>query len=213
MAEAARAAGCRRFVHMSAQGARQGPGATAYQTTKAKGEEAVRNAGGLATIFRPSIIVGAGNAPVRTLANLHRWLPAVPVFGRGDFPLQPVWVEDVALAFALAVEQPDVIGTLELGGPDVITYEDFVRAIGRATGHARPVVHVPLPLVRLIVRVFGLLGPAAPITHDQLEMLVQGNATPDNAIDRVFGIRPAPLDHALRFLKGGRDGGRDAERE
>ena len=81
-----------------------------------------------------------------------------------------------------------------------MTYEDFVRAIGRAAGHPRPVVHVPLGLVRAAALGFDPLGPWAPITSDQLQMLVEGTVTPENAIERVFGIRPAPLADALKFL-------------
>jgi len=211
MVEAARAAGCRRFVHMSATGARDEPGATAYHRTKARAEHVVRGSGLSAAIFRPSIIVGPGNVPVQLLARLHRRLPVIPVFGRGDFPIQPVWVEDVALAFALAAERAEIAGTFELGGPDVVTYEEFVRAIGRAAGHPRPLLHVPLPLVRLAARAFDPLGPYAPITTDQLEMLVEGSTTPDNALGRVFGIDPATLEHALRFLAPERRGEGEAK--
>jgi uncharacterized protein YbjT (DUF2867 family) len=199
---AAQAAGCRRFLHMSAAGARDDPGATPYHRTKARAEEAVRASGLPAAVFRPSFIIGPGNVPVGVLARMHRWLPAVPVFGDGRFPTQPVWVGDVALAFALAAERPDLTGTFELGGPEVVSYEEFVRAIGRASGHPRPVVHVPLPFMRLATRAFNLLGSAAPITSDQLQMLVEGSATPKNAIQRVFGIWPKPLAEALGFLRG-----------
>ncbi|MGH2600123.1 MAG: hypothetical protein ACRDJ9_12155, partial [Dehalococcoidia bacterium] len=65
------------------------------------------------------------------------------------------------------------------------------------------VVHVPLALVRAAARVFDRLGPLAPITSDQLQMLVEGSVTPDNAIERVFGIRPMALHDALGFLRGG----------
>ena len=200
--EAARAAGCRRFLHMSAVGARDAPGATAYHRTKARGADVVRAAGLEATVFCPSFIVGPGNIPIRTLARIHRWSPAVPVFGDGRFPTQPVWAQDVALAFALAAERPELSGTFELGGPEVISYEEFVRAIGRAARRPRPLIHVPLPFVRLAARAFDLLGPLAPLTSDQLQMLVEGTPTPNNAIERGFGIRPAPLEEALRFLGG-----------
>ena len=199
---AARSAGCRRFLHMSAVGARDEPGATRYHRTKALGEALVRSAGIDAAVFRPSFIIGPGNLPVRTFVRMHRWLPAVPVFGDGRFPMQPVAVADVALAFALAAERPELVGTFELGGPELITYEEFVRAVGRASGHPRPMVHVPLPLVRVAAGLFGLLGPLAPLTSDQLQMLVEGTATPENAIERVFGIKPAPLVEALAFLRG-----------
>jgi uncharacterized protein YbjT (DUF2867 family) len=195
---AARAAGLRRFVHMSAVGARATPGATPYHRTKWQAEELVRGSGLRHVIFRPSIINGPENVPIRTLARLHRWLPAVPVFGDGRFPMQPVWIDDVALAFALAAEREDLTGTFEIGGLEVLTYEEFVRAIGRASGHPRPPVHVPLLLVRATAAAFDVLGPAAPITSDQLQMLTEGSTTPDNAIERVFEIEPLGFEEGLR---------------
>ena len=201
MLDASRAAGVRRFIHMSAVGARGDADATAYHRTKWEAEELVRKSGLPAAIFRPSLINGPESAPIRTLARLHRWSPVIPIFGDGSFPAQPVWIEDLALAFALAVERADVMGTLELGGPAVLSYEEFVRAIGRAAGHPRPLVHVPLSLVRAGARACDPLGPAAPITSIQLRMLVEGTRTPANAINTVFGIQPLPFEEGLaRFL-------------
>ena len=127
------------------------------------------------------------------------------MFGDGRFPTQPVWVEDIALAFVLAVEQPALTGAFELGGPAVLTYEEFLLAIGRAARHPRPLVHLPLALARAAAGAFDLLGAAAPLTSDQLQMLVEGSATPANAIESVFGIRPLPFEQGLnRFLAPGR---------
>jgi uncharacterized protein YbjT (DUF2867 family) len=196
--EAARVAGVERFVHMSAVGARDEPGATPYHRTKWQAEQLVRASGLSHVVFRPSIISGPESAPIRTLARLHRWSPVVPVFGDGRFPTQPVWIEDVALAVALAVERPALSGTFELGGPQVLTYENFLVTIGRVTGHPRPLVHVPLALVRAAAAALDLLGPAAPLTSHQLQMLVEGSATPANAIESVFGIRPVAFEQALQ---------------
>ncbi|HYT70279.1 MAG TPA: NAD(P)H-binding protein [Gemmatimonadales bacterium] len=190
-----------RFVHMSAVGARDAPDATRYHRTKWQAEQLVAGSGLSHAIFRPSIISGPENAPIRLLARLHRWSPVIPVFGDGGFPTQPVWIEDVALAFALAAEQADRVGGFELGGPQVLTYEEFVLAIGRASRHPRPLVHIPLGLARAAAGVFDVLGPAAPLTGDQLQMLVEGSATPANAIESVFGINPLPFEEGLkRFL-------------
>ena len=194
----ARDAGVERFVHMSAVGARDDPGATPYHRTKWQAEELVRDSVLPYVILRPSLINGPENAPIRTLARLHHALPVIPVFGDGHFPLQPVWIDDVALAFALAAERVELTGTFELGGPAVLTYEDFVLAIGRAAGRSRPLVHVPLPLVRAAAAAFAGLGAAAPLTSDQLQMLLEGSTTPDNAIKRVFGIEPLAFEEGLR---------------
>jgi len=199
--EAARGAGVGRFVHMSAIGARDEAGATRYHRTKWQAEELVRASGLSHAVFRPSIINGPENVPIRTIARLHRWSPVVPVFGDGRFPTQPVWVEDVALAFARAVEQPALAGAFELGGPEVLTYAEFLLAIGRAARHPRPLVHLPLALARAAAGAFDVLGAAAPLTSDQLQMLVEGSATPANAIESVFGIRPLPFEEGLnRYL-------------
>lgn len=203
---AAREAGVPRFVHMSAIGARAGSDATPYHRTKWEGEELVRASGFSYAIFRPSIISGPESAPIRTLARWHRWSPVVPMFGDGQFPTQPVWIEDIALAFALAAENARITGVFELGGPKAMTYETFVRAIGRATGHPRRLAHLPLTLARLAARVFDLLGPAAPLTSDQLQMLVEGAATPANAIESVFDISPLPFEQGLERYLGGRSG-------
>ena len=198
---AARAAAVRRFVHMSAVGARDDPRATRYHRTKWRAEELVRGSGLSHAIFRPSIISGPENQPIRTLARLHRWSPVVPVFGDGRFPTQPVWIGDVALAFALAAERSALGGAFELGGPAAVTYEEFVRAIGRAAGHPRPLAHVPLAVARVAAAALGLAGPLAPLTTDQLQMLVEGSATPANALESVFGIRPLSLEDGLsRYL-------------
>ena len=202
---AARAAGVRRFVHMSAVGARDEPGATRYHRTKRRAEDLVRDSGLSHAIFRPSLISGPENVPIRVIARLHRWSPVVPVFGDGRYAMQPVWIEDVALAFARAAEDPALVGAYELGGPAVLTYEDFVLAIGRAAGAPRPLVHLPLAPARAAARVFDLLGRAAPLTSDQLQMLVEGSATPASAIESVFGIRPLPFEAGLKsFLSPGR---------
>ena len=202
---AAREAGVRRFVHMSAVGARDEPGATRYHRTKWRAEELVRSSGLPHAIFRPSIISGPENRPIRTLARLHRWSPLVPVFGDGGFAMQPVWIGDVALAFALAAERPALSGVFELGGPATLTYEEFVRAIGRAAGHPRRLVHVPLAVARAAAAALGVMGPLAPLTLDQLQMLVEGSATPANALESTFGIWALPFDEGLaRFLGGGR---------
>jgi NADH dehydrogenase len=148
------------------------------------------------------VINGPESAPIQTLARLHRWLPVVPVFGRATFPMQPVWIEDVAVAFALAAERQELRGTFELGGPSVLTFEQFVRAIGRASGHARPLVHIPLDLVRILARAGDPLGPLAPITSSQLRMLLEGSTTPANALEGVFGIQPLGFEEGLRRFLG-----------
>ena len=205
--DAAGEAGVRRFLHMSAAGARPDHDATAYHRTKWEAELAVRAAGLAHAVLRPTLVVGPENVPMQLLARLHRLLPAVPVFGDGAFPLEPVWIGDVTEAFARALERPELVGEWNLGGPDRVTYRQFVEAIGRAVGRPRPLLAVPLAAARLAAAAMDVLPAGlAPITSDQLQMLVEGSVAPDNAIASVFGITPLPLKDALERSLAGRSG-------
>src|SRR5262249_3477922 len=98
----AREAGVKRYVQMSALGAR--PDArSSYHRTTSRAEEAVRDSGLQWTIFRPSIIFGPGDEFISPLAGMIRRLPAMPVPGDGQYRLQPIPVEQVAEGFAQAL--------------------------------------------------------------------------------------------------------------
>ena len=190
LAAAARAAGVPRFVHMSALGARSDAGATSYHRTKAAGEDAVRDAGLPHVILRPALIAGAGNVPLEMMVRLIRFAPAVPVVGDGRYLMQPVWIEDVAEAFAAAVEQADLSGTFEIAGPEPLSWDQMLDRLEAALSVRRVRLHVPLALVRLGALAGQLAPDLAPITPAQLQMLLEGNVTSANAITTKFGITP-----------------------
>src|SRR5205807_1548953 len=139
---AARSARIRRFVHMSALGAR--PGAVSnYHKTKYKAEEYLRGSGLDWTIFRPSLIHGpAGEFMRMEAAWARRRKPPflfMPYFGRGLLgrggagKLQPIYVNDVARAFVEALENAKTIGEIyPLGGPDEITWPQLHRLAAQA---------------------------------------------------------------------------------
>ncbi len=197
---AARAAGVGRFVHMSALGARAEPAASAYHRTKAAGEEAVRNGGIPHAILRPSLIAGEGSAPLRMMIDLVRFSPIVPIIGDGRYLLQPVWIEDVAEAFAVAVERPEITGTFEIAGPDQLTWHQMVDLLEAALAVTRRRVSVPVGIVRFAAHAGMALPELAPISPDQLQMLIEGNTSQANAIQTVFGIRARPFGDVAREL-------------
>src|SRR5256885_10331807 len=132
---AAAAAGVRRYVHMSALGAREGA-RSRYHQTKWAAEEAVRACALPWTIFRPSVIYGRGDGLVSPLVRLVRRLPVVPLVGSGR--LQPVPVEQVAQAVARALGLPAAVKqTYEVGGPDVVTLGELVDLICAELGCPR----------------------------------------------------------------------------
>jgi NADH dehydrogenase len=198
--DAAAAAGVRRYLHMSALGAR--PAARSrYHQTKWAAEEAVRGSGLPWTIFRPSIIYGAGDGFVTLLARMVRRLPVVPVLGSGLARVQPVPVEHVAEGFARAVSLPATEKhAYEVGGPAPVTIPQLLDMIGRAMGRTRVrKVHVPLGLVRPLAEVFHPLS-AFPVTPDQLLMLDEDNACNPAPFYSAFGLAPVDLETSITRL-------------
>ena len=197
---AAREAGVRRFVQMSALGARAEPAATAYHRSKAAGEEVVRSCGIHSVILRPSLVAGAGSPPLRMAIDLVRFAPVVPIIGDGRYRLQPVWIEDVAEVFAVAVERPDLAGTFDIAGPDQLTWHEMVDLIERALAVTRRRIGVPVSMVRFAAHAGVALPQLSPISPDQLQMLLEGNITEANAVETVFGVRPRPFGDVVREL-------------
>ncbi len=204
---AARAAGVRRFIHMSALGTRPAA-ASRYHRSKWAAEEAVRASDRAWTILRPSLIYGPGDGFVNLFARLSRWSPALPVIGAGTSLVQPVAVAEVARCFVGALSQPESVGqTLDVCGPDRLKFTEVLTEILRATGRRRRQVHLPLPLARLQARLLEFIYPtllrqAPPLNRDQILMLGEDNVGDPGPAARLFGFTPAPFRESLRaFLK------------
>jgi uncharacterized protein YbjT (DUF2867 family) len=198
---AAKAAGVRRHLQMSALGT--GPDAgTGYFKSKFRAEQEVRGSGLDYTIFRPSIIFGPKDDFVNKLAGLLKGLPAMPVIGDGEYLLQPISGDDVARCFARALELPETVGnTYELGGPQQMSYNALLDTVARVLGQKNAFkLKNPLALMRLVTPVLQRL-PFFPVTTDQIEMLVGGSVC-DGSWRQVFGFEPVGFEEGIRrYLK------------
>jgi uncharacterized protein YbjT (DUF2867 family) len=197
VAEATRAAGIGRFVHVSAVGADpQSP--SAYGRTKAQGEQAVFDTIAEATIMRPSIIFGPEDHFFNRFAGLARFMPALPLVGGGHTRFQPVFVGDAALAVADAVEGRAKPATIyELGGPEVRTFRECMELMLREIDRKRFLLPLPWPLASLAASVLQYL-PGQMLTPDQVRMLRVDNVVSEAAIreNRTLaglGIEPTSL--------------------
>ncbi len=198
--EAARSAGVRRFVHMSALGARPERSATAYHRTKFAAEEAVRASGLTHVVLRPSLIAAPENDVMTMLLSMLRLSPVVPVVGNGLYRLQPIAAHDAAEAFAVAVEESGLAGTFDIAGPDMLTYHEMLDALEQALGVRRRRVAVPVSMVRFSAYAGTVLPHLNPITPDQLQMLLEGNTTAENAIESAFQVTPRPFADVAREI-------------
>jgi uncharacterized protein YbjT (DUF2867 family) len=199
LVHAAREAGVRRFVLMSALGTdERTKELVPYYGAKWEMEQAVKGSGLEHVIFRPSFVFGQGGA-LEQFRRIAKLAPVTPIVGPGTQRIQPIWVEDVAAYFAAAIDKPEAANrTFELGGPDVVTWNEFWARLKRSLGTRRPSVHVPVALMRAQALVLERL-PKPPVTRDQLTMLEAGDnvVTSSDAVD-VFGLPLVPLDEQLR---------------
>jgi len=182
--------GVRRFLHMSSNGTRANA-STGYHRTKWQAEELVRDSGLDWTIFRPSLIFGHGSEFVKMLTELIRRVPVVPVIGDGQYLMQPVSVEQVAVSFVKALAMPESIGkTYHQGGSESYTYDAILDLTGKAMGRKQVTkVHQPLFMIKPMIKM--LQGfEQFPITEDQLKMLVEGNVCNPDEWAQAFGLVP-----------------------
>jgi NADH dehydrogenase len=197
---AAQAAGVRRFVLASALGLdERTKDAVPYFAAKWEMEAAVREAGLEYVILRPSFVFGRDGGVLPTFVRLARFSPVTPIVGPGTQRLQPIWVEDLAQYYALALTEPAAANrTFELGGPDAVTWNQFWQRLKRVLGVRRLSVHVPFGAMRVQATVTERL-PGAPVTRDQLTMLELGdNVVTDPGAVETFKLPLIPLDEQLR---------------
>ncbi|HEX6219087.1 MAG TPA: complex I NDUFA9 subunit family protein [Sphingomicrobium sp.] len=211
VADAAREAGAKTLVHISAIGA-DPDSESEYGSTKGRGEQAVRKAFPNATIIRPSLVFGPEDNLTNRFASMASMSQSLPVVAANRL-FQPIYVRDLAKAIVAAALDPAAHGgkTYELGGPEVMTFKALNEAIVRAAGLDSKVVELP-DIAGSIMSRFGWL-PGAPMTRDQWLMLKHDNvAAPGSPGLEAFGIEPSPLAAVAPSWLGMYGGSRFARR-
>ena len=199
LVRAAERSGATRFVFVSAIGASlQSP--TRFFRSKALARRAVESADLATTVFSPSIVYAPGD-PWVTLLERFSLLPVVPIAGRGNARFQPIWAEDVADCIVAALERPgtEPRSEFDLAGPESLSYDELVRQALRHTGRERPLLHVPMPVVRRSLRALArLTGPAAFATAEEAELMEEPMVTPRGTADaEALGVTPLRMSAVL----------------
>jgi uncharacterized protein YbjT (DUF2867 family) len=194
LVRAAERAGARRFVFFSAMGARH-HSRTRFFRAKALAREAVEESSLETTVFSPSIVYAPGD-PWLTLLDRFSYLPAIPVSGSGKALYQPIWAEDVAdcVVAALMASGPRR-RAFELAGPETLSYDEIVRA----AVPRRPLLHLPLPLVRASLRLLRRLGgPKVFATWEEAELMEEPMTSARGTADaESLGVRPQSMARVL----------------
>ncbi len=201
--EAAKAAGIKRYLHMSALGASSNA-VSGYSSSKFQAEELVRASGLDWTIFRPSLVFGVGDDFFgHVLKNLVSQAPIVPQIGDGMFLFRPIWVGDVAASFVQALAKPDTIGKIfDLVGPKEFTFKELSALMQTVLGLKKPVVAVPLPIMDIMVPIMNIVPTIAPITKDQYAMMKAGNTGNPDIMNQNFKLEQRKLETELPSILG-----------
>lgn len=209
---AAEATGATRFVFFSAIGARLHSPAR-FMRAKALAERAVHASALDTVVVAPSIIYAPGDQWLTLLERLS-YLPVVPLPGRGRALFQPMWADDVAACVVRLLERveageegrPEVAGDadhaparLELAGPEALSHAATVTVALRAFGRERPLVRVPMPLVRAALRsVEWGWRDAAFATWDEAQLLdISMTSARGTADAESLGVEPLRMGAVL----------------
>jgi uncharacterized protein YbjT (DUF2867 family) len=200
IANAARQAGIRRFVHISGIGA-NAASRSPYIRSRGEGEAVVQTAFPGAVIVRPAVIFASDDAFLTTILQLLRSLPAYPIFGDGRTRLQPVHADDVAAAIAQILRQSQKpYPVYELAGPRVYSYEELLRTIARTAGLRPVLMRMPFALWDALAGLAEML-PRPPLTRNQVELMQIDTTASENLPGfRALGISPRSLEDVLKAI-------------
>lgn len=179
---------------------------SAYLLMRIKGqvEEQVRNSGIAYTIFRSGVVFGREDSFVNGVAMLLRANPLM-IFqpGQGESLIHPIYIDDLVEAMARSLENLNTVDqTLEIGGPEYVTYNELLRTIMRVTQAQRMIVSVPPYTLRSMTGLINLVM-RWPMTPQWLDILAENRIAPLGNLYDVFGIRPVRFeDTIVTYMRG-----------
>jgi uncharacterized protein YbjT (DUF2867 family) len=199
---AAKEAGVKRFVLMSALGtSEETKDLVPYYHAKWEMEQVVKESGLAQVVFRPSFVFGRDGGILPTFRKLAKLTPVTPIIGSGEQKIQPIWVDDVAAYFAAALDKAEAANRIfEVGGPDAVSWNEFWQRLKATLGmRRRPSIHVPVGLMRVNALLTERMPGNIPLTRDLLTMLEHGDnvVSNDDAV-QTFQLPLVPLDEQLR---------------
>lgn len=199
---AAQDAGVKRIYYLSHLGADR---ASAYPVMKAKGiaEEFIRESGLDYTILRSAIVFGQQDGFTTGIASI---LLSIPLFfllpGSGNVLLQPLWIEDLVTCMVWSLENQETLNrTIEIGGPEFLSFRQIVELVMRQIGVHRRLVPMGLPYLRALTVLLDTMLPHSPVSTYWLDYLAVNRTTSLDTLPRVFNLNPSRLAHKIGYLR------------
>jgi NADH dehydrogenase len=193
---AAERSGVRRFAFFSALDAAAAQ-RTRFFRAKWLAEQALASSPLETTVFAPSIVYDRSD-PWVTLLRRFSFLPVLPVSGAGRACFQPIWAADAARCVVGALDRGGR-DRYELAGPETLSYDEMSDLVSRVAGRPRPLVHVPLPLIRPgLIGLRSIFGEAVFATWEEAELMEVSMTTPRGTADaEELGVEPRRMGDVL----------------
>jgi uncharacterized protein YbjT (DUF2867 family) len=193
---AAERSGVDRFVFFSALEAHAAQ-RTRFFRAKWLAEQAVCSSPLPTTVFAPSIVYDHSD-PWITLLRRFSFLPVLPVSGAGRAAFQPIWAADVARCVVASLAR-EARPRYELAGPQTLTYDEMSDLVGCIAGRPRPLVHLPLPLVRTgLLALRSVFGEAVFATWEEAELMEVPMVSERGTADaQALGVEPRRMGDVL----------------
>ncbi|HEY4033135.1 MAG TPA: NAD(P)H-binding protein [Ktedonobacteraceae bacterium] len=168
--KAAKEAGVQRIVHVSITNPTE-TSLLPYFKGKATLEQDLINSGLSYAIIRPTVIFGTEDILINNIAWLLRRFPIFPLFGSGQYRLQPIYVEDMADLVVQAGQQSDSL-IKDATGPDIFSFEELVRLIASKLQRKVLIMHVNPTLAFYLAKLIEPLVGDVLITRQEVEGLM-----------------------------------------
>ncbi len=175
--EAAIDAGISKIVHISVSN--PSPNSQLpYFSGKWRVEEALQDSGIPYAIIRPTLVFGKGDLLLNNIAWAIRRFPFFPIYGDGDYPVQPIYAEDLATQ-AVAAASTTENSTADAAGPDTMTFKELLRLMASKMRVTCGFLHTPPSIGLALTSVIGLLMRDVVLTRDEIDGLMSGLLTSD----------------------------------
>jgi NADH dehydrogenase len=183
------------FSALDAQAAQR----TRFFRAKWVAEEAVLSSSLQTTVFAPSIVYDHSD-PWITLLRRFSFLPVLPVSGDGQARFQPIWAGDVARCVVGVLDAPEPRPRYELAGPETLSYDQMSDLVSRIAGRPRPLVHMPLSLVRSgLIALRALWGETVFATWEEAELMEVSMVSQGGPADaQALGVEPRSMGDVLQ---------------
>jgi uncharacterized protein YbjT (DUF2867 family) len=177
--QCAAAAGVQKIVQISVTNAHEDSNLPYYQG-KALQESVLKSCKVPYTIIRPTLVFGKEDILVNNIAWLMRKFPFFPIFGDGQYRLQPIYVEDLASIAIAGAGQPGNL-TLDAIGPEDYTFEHFIRLIANVLERKVIFLKTPPALGILLGKLIGFAMRDVILTRAELDGLMMNMLTSNQA--------------------------------